>query len=346
MHVNVTIIGMDRLGASFGLALKRYETQGKADHSFTIIGSDPKAYPMKTAKKLGAIDNFNRAVLKATANADLLIVNVPASEQDALYERLGPTLKPGSVVLDTSLLKMPVIDLAARTFPSNDRGEPLAYLVGITAIVNPKALYGGDLSVDGARADLFDEADVLITPDTICPAEAVALAENVTRLIGGQPRFMGPVEHDGLIAATEELPMLVGAALFYTLRQSEGWMELRRMVNPTLALAMHALQRQSAQDLFELFSQNRDNLARHLEMLIGTLDQVRDSLTAGADDDAEELAAFLSFVGKTWEDWDIKRYSSKWEDKPGVEMLPGPLGGMGRIFTMSRRDEDDADDTD
>ena len=52
MHVNVAIIGLDRLGTSFGLALKRYQSQSKAQHSFTIIGSDPTAFPMKTAQKM------------------------------------------------------------------------------------------------------------------------------------------------------------------------------------------------------------------------------------------------------------------------------------------------------
>src|SRR3990172_2498704 len=119
MQVNVAIIGLDRLGASFGLALKRSQDQPKADHHFTIIGCDPKGEAMKTAHKLGAVDNFNRALLKAIEGADLIIANVPSGSAEELYARLGPELKPGTVVLDTSILKQPVIEWAARSFPTN-----------------------------------------------------------------------------------------------------------------------------------------------------------------------------------------------------------------------------------
>ena len=282
MHVTVAIIGLDRLGTSFGLALKRYQSQPKAQHSFTIIGSDPTAFPMKTAQKMGAIDNFNRAVLKAMDGADLIILNVPYGSLEDTYAVIGPELKSGAVVLDTSLLKQPAIDLAQRYFPARADGQPLAYLIGTTPIINVQALYGGDLSVEGARADLFDKSDVLLTPDMKTPSEAIQLAEDIVRLIGGQPRFMDPAEHDGLIAATEELPALLGAALFYMLEQSEGWADIQRMVNPTLALAIQSLRTREREDAQALFSYNRPNLIRHLDSLIARLNEVRGVLAAPA----------------------------------------------------------------
>lgn len=345
MHVHVAIIGLDRLGASIGLALKRYQNRPRAEHTFTIIGSDPKATPMKDAEKMGAVDNFNRAPLKAADNADLIFVNVPYGDVEDLYTRLGPALKPGAVVLDLSLLKQPVIDLAAKHFRTNEQGSPVAYLVGVTPVINASGLYSGDLSAEAARADLFDEAEFLIAPDIKCPAEAIALAEDVIRLLGGKPRFMDPVEHDGLIAATEGLPALLGAALFYMLSRSEGWRELRRMVNPALALAMQNLRYQSRQDLFALFTQNRENIQRHLESLIGTLDQVRDALAdPGEDGEFLKLDALLSMVQSEWQKWDVKRHSGQWEDVKEPEPLPGPLGSIGGFLTGRRgrpRSEDD-----
>ncbi|NLX09349.1 MAG: prephenate dehydrogenase [Chloroflexi bacterium] len=342
MHVTVAIIGLDRLGTSFGLALKRYQSQPKAQHSFTIIGSDPTAFPMKTAQKMGAIDNFNRAVLKAMDGADLIILNVPYGSLEDTYAVIGPELKSGAVVLDTSLLKQPAIDLAQRYFPARADGQPLAYLIGTTPIINVQALYGGDLSVEGARADLFDKSDVLLTPDMKTPSEAIQLAEDIVRLIGGQPRFMDPAEHDGLIAATEELPALLGATLFYTLLQSEGWQELRRMVNPALALATQNLRYQMPDDLLPLLVQNRENLLRHLEALIGALDGVRDAL---AENDSDQIEAFLVLVRRTWEQWDVKRFSGKWEDSgQQPEVLPGPFGSVSGFLSMRRKKEDEDDE--
>lgn len=344
MHVNVAIVGLDRLSASFALALKRYMKRPNAEHSFTIIGSDQRGYVMKSAEKLEIVDNFHRRVVKATENADLIVINAPPNQLEDIYFRLGPELKPGAVVLDMSTLKQPGIEWAREHFPHNAEGDPLAYMVGFTPIVNVEGLYVADWSVEAATDDLFKESAVLIAPDAQCPAEAIALAEDVARLIGGFPRFIDPAEHDGLVAATEELPNMLGVVLFNAMQQSEGWMELRRMVNPNLALAIQNLRHQSPQDLLMLFSHNRANLVRHMETMIAALSEMRDILEEGPDEDGDfvKLGAYLQRVGKEWEKWDTKRHSGKWEDKPQTDGSVGMLGGLGGMFGMrSRRDDND-----
>ncbi len=334
MHVHVSIVGLDRISTSFALALKRYQSQPKAQHSFTIIGSDSSAQAMKAAHKLGAIDNFDRKLLKATENADIVVIKSPPAALEDIYTRLGPALKPGAVVLDMGDLKEPAIAWARQHFPVNDRGMPLAYLVGVTPIVNATGLFTSEAGPEAATADLFDRAEFLITPDAACPSEAIALAEDVVRLIGGVPRFMDPAEHDGLTAATEQLPALIGAAIFYALQQSEGWPELRRMVNPTLALSFQMLRHQTPADLSLAFNRNKDNLARHLGNVIRTLDELRQALATG---DMDKVDAFLTVVGREWDKWDVKRHSGQWEEAPTTETLPGPLGSLGGFLTMSRR---------
>jgi prephenate dehydrogenase len=182
-------------------------------------------------------------------------------------------------------------------------------------------------------------------PDPKCPSEAIDLAEDIIRIIGGQPRFMDAAEHDGLISASEELPMLAGSALFYTLTHSEGWMELRRMINPTLALMFQSLRYQTPQDLLSLYSQNRANMARNIEALMDTLSQVQQALES---EDDEALETFISQVQKAWDKWDVKRHSGQWDEVKGVEFSTGgPLGSMtgffsiGRLHDKSPKDEDD-----
>ncbi len=330
MHVNVAIIGLDRISASLGLALKRYQKLPKAEHTFRILGSDAKAHSMKAAEKIGAVDNFHRSIEKVIEDANLIIINTPLSKLENLYAAHSPDLKPGVVVLDMSPHKVPTIAWADRHFPTNSEGEQTAYLVGITPIVNANGLYNANSEVEAASADLFDDAEFLITPDAKCPSEAIALAENVIKLLGGKPRFMDPAEHDGLIAATEALPALLGVGLFYSLQQSEGWMELRRMVNPTLALMIQNLRNHTSQDSLVLFLKNRDNLARHLESLIGSLDQIRDVLLD--DEGPEQLEALLNRVYGEWEKWDVKRHSGKWDEVKTPEL--GPVGIMGGLMNF------------
>ncbi|RPI97383.1 MAG: prephenate dehydrogenase/arogenate dehydrogenase family protein, partial [Chloroflexi bacterium] len=248
---------------------------------------------------------------------------------------------PGVVVLDLSLLKQPGIEFARQHFPSNAQGEPVAYLVGITPIVAIGGLYSGDIDAETARADLFDNAEILVTPDPKCPSEAISLAEDVIRLVGSKARFMDPAEHDGLIAATEILPALLSVGMFRTLEQSEGWPELRRMVNPAMALTMQGLRTYSPADLFALFTRNRGNLIRHLEGLIGTLDSLRDLLADTENPDKLEI--LLARVQKDWEKWDVKRHSGQWEQVKQPENL-GPMGLMGGFLSFGGRRKSDKDE--
>jgi prephenate dehydrogenase len=336
MQVNVTIIGLDRLSASFGLAIKRYERKPKTEHQFIITGSDAKPSLLKAAEQIGAVDRTERAIDKALQNADMVIMNAPFGQLEAIYANIGPDLKPGTVVLDLALLKQPVMAWAERHFPKNDQGAPLAYLVGITPIVSYGALYDGGFDVEHARDDLFDDAEILIAPDPKCPGQAISLAEDIAGIVGGRPRFIDPAEHDGLIAATEALPAVLGAGLFYMFQKSEGWADLRRMVNPALALQIQNLRYQSDKDLLAFFTQNRVNLARRLQTLIDTLDDVRSAL---ADPDGDDrLEALLARVQAEWEKWDLKRQTGNWEGSLLPEatggvmngLMGGFLGGLGR----------------
>lgn len=340
MHVNITIVGLNRLSVSLALALKRYQAQPKSQHSFTIIGNDAQAYPMKTAQKMGAIDNFDIKLLKATENANVVIINALPGQLEHVYATLGPELKPGAVVLDLTPLKQQAVDWAKAFFPANAQGVPVAYLVGITPVVNVKGLYISEPGVEAATPDLFDNTEFLITPDAKCPGEAISLAEDLIRLVGGQPRFMDPAEHDGLTTVTEALPMLLGTALFYALQQSEGWSDLRRMVNPSLALAMQNLRTQTAEDLAVIIKQSRANLVHHLEGMIGVLDELHDMLQ---ENDADRIDVYLAKVKDEWEKWDIKRHSGKWEDVQKLEALPGPLGNMGFLTLKPRKKAQDED---
>jgi hypothetical protein len=102
------------------------------------------------------------------------------------------------------------------------------------------------------------------------------------------------------------------------------------------------LRYQTLQDQQALFTQNRANLARHLEALIGTLDEIRDLLADPAR--ADELEILLSRVQSEWDKWDVKRHSGQWDETKQPDL--GPVGLMGGILGMGgvgrrRKEEDD-----
>ena len=116
-EVTLAILGLERLGTSFGLALKRYMGNKDARHAFTILGFDQRGYNGKKAKQLGAVDNFVRGELDAVQNAHVVVLTMPYYQVKDVYEIIGPNLKPGTVILDTSPLKTPSIEWARANLP-------------------------------------------------------------------------------------------------------------------------------------------------------------------------------------------------------------------------------------
>ncbi len=308
-EIHVAIIGLERLGASLGLALKRYAQSKDARHTFIVTGSDERSYNEKTAKAKGAVDGNARSPIAAAEKAQIVALTAPYYQVEDFYRAAGPALKPGVVVLDFSALKKPSIQWAAEHLPHDP--ELAAYMVGLTAVLNPEVLYDPTPEIEGAREDLFDRGTVIVTPSADCPSEAVELAVEFARIIGAEPHFMDPDEHDGLAAATEGLPVLVGAAVFRSLSNADGWADLRRLTNPAFGLMTHGLRFQHADSLWALLHYNRQNTARYLTSLIETLEALRDSLEQ--DEDGLEMEAALVRAAEKYKEWEGQRFANIWE---------------------------------
>ena len=313
-EIHVAIIGLERLGVSLGLALKRYMRSKDSRHTFTVTGHDERDANAKTARERGAVDATARTPLAAVKEAPIVLLTGPYHQAEELYQTIGPSLRPGAVVLDFSPLKTPSIRWAADHLPQ-DR-EVAAYMVGLTAVLNPAALFDPDPGADGARADLFDDGTMIL-------AEAVELAAEFSRLVGADVHFMDPDEHDGLIAATEGLPALLGVGLFRALSTAEAWGDLRRLTNPAFGLATHHLRDQHPDSLWALLHYNRHNTARYLAALIQALDALRESLETDAEGLGVEAA--LTEGAARYQEWEGQRLANRWEKAEGPAL---PTGGM------------------
>lgn len=338
--VNVAILGLERLGTSFGLALKRYMQDKEASHRFTIVGSDGRGYNTKEAKRLGAVDSTEHNASRAVKDAHIVLIAAAYEKVEDLYYQIGPSLKPGAVVLDASPLKRPSIKWAKEALPQD--AEVAVYMVGVMPVLNPEVLFEANTDIETARADLFDKGTLILAPSPDCPAEAVELAAEVGRIIGASVHFMDPDEHDGLIAATEGLPAVTGLAMFQAFVRSEGWDDLRRLANPSFGLATQQLRFSNHNALWGLLQYNRENTARHLTALIEILEEVRDSLEQ--DEDGLGLEALLEQSASQYEEWEGNRLANRWgreeSDKPIV--AGGFMSSMGGML-FGRRTPKDGD---
>lgn len=235
-NVNVTIIGLKRIGASFGLALKRYSKTPRAEHQFIVTGNDESADVLRTAHKLEAIDLEVRTPDAAVAKADLIILAARGGLYDDLYGVISAALKPGVVIMDLAPLKQPAIIRAEKYLPRDPEGNAVAYMVGATPILNPALLHETADDTEHARADLFDNGTLILSPAVTCRGEAIQLIADLGALLGMSVHFTDPAEHDGMVASMETLPLLLNFGLFRTLQQNNAWDDLRRLSNPAFAL--------------------------------------------------------------------------------------------------------------
>lgn len=330
-RVNVTIIGLQRLGASFGLALKRLTKNPDVKHEFVVTGSDEESSVLKAAQKVGAIDQEVRDLESAVEKADLVFLAAPYGITADIFSIIGPALKPGAVVMDTSPLKLVSIDWAKKHFRRNEDGQYESYLVGVTPIVNPAYLNDPRRETEAASADLFDNGQFVVSPAPDCPQEAVQLIAELTDLLKIKAHFVDPAEHDGLIAGMEGLPILLQFALFRSLSGSKAWGDLQRLGNADFALATRRLMDGTPEDMSAPLTLNRDNTIRALENLIGILDEIRDLLLAGDDDMV--IQAFTDAMER-YERWQKARRTNNWGDQPSVPTIrtPGLMGSLGNML--------------
>jgi prephenate dehydrogenase len=322
-RVKVTLIGLDRVGASLGLAIKHLSSK---EHQFTVVGTDTNAVNMTAAKKLNAVDSTEKNVDVAVEGADLIFISTPYGVVEQIFEAIGPALRSGAVVIDASPLKQPSLIWAGKHFNKDSEGNPEAYLVGATPVINPIYLADTRTETDAASADLFDDGLLLLSPATDVPEAAIKLVVDFLTLLGIEVRFIDPVEHDGIVGATYGLPMLLQLAYFRTLRVSAAWDDLRKLSNIPFNLSTYLLDQHRPEDAGAIVFRNRESVIRNLNAMIETLTDLRDVMTKGDEFDMAEIYKenMLRYV-----EWRASRTKNEWEEShkiPEVSLFGNLFG--------------------
>ena len=333
--IQVGILGLGRIGASVGLALARYNGRKEANQQFIVSAFDPRSAVVSLAQERGVAKDYARSVHDAVAGKDIVIVALPYAEVQALYRTIASSLRQDVVLLDTSPLKMPSLEWA------NKHLSTAVHMVGITPILNPNYLFDGLDDTEHAAEDLFDRGAMLLSPSASANRDAVELAADFSTILGANSHFVDPAEHDGMIAATEGLPALLGIATFALLNRSEGWNDAQRAGNPALGQLTHHLRDSHPDDLRDLLLFNRENTMRHLSDLIDVLTAFQSDL---ARSDRNGLEALIIQSADSYNEWLQRRTSGKWDKREEpvqtttTAMVSGLLGGY-----LSRRIRGDKD---
>lgn len=203
----MSIIGVGLLGGSIGLAVRA------ALNDCEIIGYGHRQETLNRAMEIGAIDRGTTDLADATAGSDVVILCTPVGLFDEILRKLLPSLKQGTVVTDVGSTKASVVELAGSVLPD-----------GVSFVGSHPMAGSEKRGVEFARADLFQNALCILTPDQKTDQAALATVDSFWKSLGMRTCEMSPAEHDRALAEVSHLPHALAAAL--VAMQSPTAMEL------------------------------------------------------------------------------------------------------------------------
>jgi prephenate dehydrogenase len=280
--LKITIVGLGLIGASAGLALRRY-----ADR-VTVIGHDRNPALAGRAKSLGAVERTEWNLINAVSKADRVILALPVSEMRDTLTAIAQDLKPGCVLLDMADVKTPVLRWAQELLPDN------VHLVGGHPIVVVQ-----DLDPSTARADLFQGKLFCLTSDGNTDDSAMRLAADLVEALGARPFFLDPVEHDGMAAAVEHLPVIMAGALMQITLTSPGWADMRKLAGSQFYTSTLVAASEGGAAIAACAA-NREHVVRWLGELIAELDEWRQRLTDGEQEALTKALDEGMTAGRKW----------------------------------------------
>lgn len=309
----ISIIGLDRVGVSLGLALK-------AKLGCHIIGYDTDPDRAQLArKKLGAIDTAVADPAKAIAPADILLVTVPLAQLEALLQQAGQHLQPHALLLDFSPYKGLGLQWASQHLKTG-------HYLPVVAVLAEPWLADGRRQPEAATADLWQNSLFCLLPAADTHPQAIETATSLGRLLGARPYFIDAAEYDALVQGSETLPALLGTAVFKAVHQSSSWSDLQRFASQAFALATLPL---AQPDDIALMAAHQK--AANLHWLQTIIDELQQLHRLIAQDEPEILQAVLAELSQQRAAWLHQRQENDWEP-PAANPLAEQPSMMGHIL--------------
>ncbi|MCI0808399.1 MAG: prephenate dehydrogenase [Chloroflexi bacterium] len=280
---NYTIIGLGRIGTSLGMAI-RSRQGGKS----RVIGYDADSKTQTVARQMGAVDDVEWNLDNAVRDADLVIVATPAGALYDVFEAIGPHLKQGAVVTDTSPAKRAVLKWADELLPSH------------VSFVGGNPLTGASVTEQkNASGHIFHNAKWAVVAPPDAPQHAIRALTDLIEAVGSSPVFMDSHEHDSFAAATTGLPAIVAAAVMNAVSTSPSWSEISRFVGTefdqvTSPASADPASSQSAA------ATNSDMLVHWIDQLIERFQALREGLIDEEERFSPDGVVANSFV-QAWE---------------------------------------------
>ena len=191
----LAVIGPGLLGGSLALAARRAG-------GFHVSLWARRAEAVEELRELSVADEASNDLLAVAEGADLGVFCVPVGAMGALAEQIAPVWPVNSLVTAVGSVTASVVAQLAPIFRKSAR------------FVGSHPMAGSEQTgIRAARADLFDGAVCILTPDGETAPEAVSGIRDFWCTIGCRVYESSPEAHDEAVAAISHLPHLAAAAL-------------------------------------------------------------------------------------------------------------------------------------
>jgi prephenate dehydrogenase len=193
----LAIFGVGLIGGSFALALREAGAVGE------IVGIGRSVENLDAALEMRVIDRATSDIADAVHGADLVLLAMPVGQMGTVMAKIAPYLQAGTVVTDAGSTKQDVVALAREFLPQH-----------LECFVPGHPIAGAEHSgVKAARADLFRERNVVLTPLAENTRAALETVDNAWRACGANVSRTSAANHDSVFAAVSHLPHLLAFAL-------------------------------------------------------------------------------------------------------------------------------------
>lgn len=317
MTLQLTIIGLDQTGVSFGLAL------GSVKDKLVRIGHDPAQKRNNKIETLGAFDKIHFRMNEAVRDADIILLSLPADQVEATLKELAEDVKIGAIVIDTSRTILAASQWAAQYLPSG------VHFISMIPTINGLYLRDGAHDAKKAHDDLFANCEMVIATTTETHADAMKMASEITIITGAHACLTDVYEADGLFARIDMMPKLASAAVLLATLDQPGWSDARKLASKAFAQTTDTIQlfNELVNPSAELVN-NRENVIRALDGLTSALATLREQVAA---DDSKRLDAILLDLKEGQAEWSDLRATGNWE-KSDRDELEKPVGMLKRMF--------------
>ena len=193
----LTILGLGLIGGSLAKALKQKNAVSE------VVGWGRREQSLQKGIELGAIDRYSLDLAEAVKGADIVVIATPTLVAETMIEKLVPLVPATTVITDVASVKGNLLRAARLAFGAEPANLVLAHPIA-----------GSEQSgIAAAKADLFVNHRVIVTPTERTSSEALERIEAMWKITGAELSRLGVDEHDTILAATSHLPHIAAFAL-------------------------------------------------------------------------------------------------------------------------------------